>query len=134
LIPVICLRNNPLTEKARSWRDEIELALDVIQDMRHLNPASISCYQVIHGLCGQYLVGRRLEDADEESSTIFATEESPQTQISNVYSMMWPDMPPVEADIVMHEGFWKDFLYQRPVDEDNNQAGNNLESDLSWQI
>lgn len=39
-------------------------------------------------------------------------EESPQTQINNVFSMMWPNVPPMEAaDVVMgDDAGWMDFL------------------------
>lgn len=36
--------------------------------------------------------------------------ESPQTQMNNVYSMMWPNVPALEADVVMRDDAWMEFL------------------------
>jgi len=38
------------------------------------------------------------------------TNESPQTQMNNVYSMMWPNVPALEADVVMQDDAWMEFL------------------------
>jgi len=36
--------------------------------------------------------------------------ESPQTQMNHVYSMMWPNVPALEADVVMQDDAWMEFL------------------------
>jgi transcriptional regulatory protein GAL4 len=37
-------------------------------------------------------------------------DESPQTQINGLYEMMWPSMNAYEADVVMQDDAWMDFL------------------------
>lgn len=37
--------------------------------------------------------------------------DSPQTQINHIYSMMWPNVTPLEAaDLVMGDDAWMEFL------------------------
>jgi len=36
--------------------------------------------------------------------------ESPQTQMNHVYNMMWPNLPALEADVVMQDDAWMEFL------------------------
>lgn len=48
--------------------------------------------------------------------------ESPQTQMNNVYSMMWPNVPALEADVVMQDDAWMEFL--RGEDPDFGNFGN----------
>jgi transcriptional regulatory protein GAL4 len=97
LVPVFCLRNAPLSENAGSWRLDIEVALNVIESMFLINSSSLMCYDTIYNLYGEYLTSNPLSDDIKMAST----QESPQTQISNVYSMMWPNVPAVKADVVM---------------------------------
>ncbi|KAK2056218.1 hypothetical protein LY76DRAFT_607144 [Colletotrichum caudatum] len=89
------------------------------------------CYQVIMDLCG-----RSLNDDAVAAARVPAThpqmqataapghepdavptgtpepiDESPQTQINSVFSMMWPNVPPTEAaDVVMGDDAWMEFL------------------------
>jgi transcriptional regulatory protein GAL4 len=37
-------------------------------------------------------------------------EESPQTQINNIYAMMWPSATTADADLFMQDGEWTSFL------------------------
>lgn len=74
--------------------------------MREINPASVECHQVILKLCGEYL-------NDRSSGDDFAfhdVEESPQTQISNVYSMMWPNANLSDMEVLMQDNTWDEFL------------------------
>jgi transcriptional regulatory protein GAL4 len=51
------------------------------------------------------------QPVDLEQWTSEPVEESPQTQINNVFSMMWPNAPPMEvADVVMGDDTWMNFL------------------------
>jgi hypothetical protein len=71
-----------------------------------VNSSSPRCHQVILKLCGQFL-------QDEEKvgmANADPTNESPQTQMNNVYSMMWPNVPALEADVVMQDDAWMEFL------------------------
>jgi len=112
-VPIFCLRNEPLSENAHSWRHDIGLALDVIEGMFSINSSSLKCYDTIHNLCGEYLTS----NPSTSNFQMPSTHESPQTQISNVYSMMWPSVPAVEADVVMQDEAWLRFLNEPPPEQ-----------------
>ena len=40
----------------------------------------------------------------------YPAEESPQTQINNIYAMMWPSATHADADLLMQDGEWASFL------------------------
>lgn len=96
-----------------------------------MNSSSSRCYQVIIDLCGRFLdssVTTRAPAAPAEtqptttpdysanpihgaSAAPEPIDESPQTQINSVFSMMWPNVPPMEAaDVVMGDDAWMEFL------------------------
>jgi hypothetical protein len=94
---------------------------------------------VILKLCGQFLrqddIGSRAEGLETsgisgQNGTAGTTgmspiNESPQTQMNNVYSMMWPNVPALEADVVMQDDAWMEFLRGEDPDFGNfvNQEG-----------
>lgn len=45
-----------------------------------------------------------------EDGAMGPVDESPQTQMNGLYEMMWPGMNPYEADVVMQDDAWMDFL------------------------
>lgn len=85
LIPVICLRNDPQSPLADGWRGQVLQAVEVLELMVSLNPTAKRCLGVIQSLCGAYL-----------HPTVDGwgrpTEESPQTQLANLYPLMWPTL------------------------------------------
>jgi transcriptional regulatory protein GAL4 len=133
LIPCICLRNSPLAAQAADWRSQILTTLTTISSLAPVNSSSPRCHQVIFKLCGQFL---RLDELSTGASVAITTaqdgtpaptgmspiNESPQTQMNNVYSMMWPNVPALEADVVMQDDAWMEFL--RGEDPDFGNFGN----------
>lgn len=144
LIPCICLRNDPASPGASDWREQIVTTLRVIRAMRTLNASSARSYRIIEDLCGRYLEAYDLEpfdDLDDQwlvhsdvgvESQLAASQaplepwleaqpvgESPQTQINNVFSMMWPNVPPMEAadEVMGDEAGWMQFLRAGSVDD-----------------
>lgn len=114
LVPVFCLRNDPLSASASPWRQDINLALAVFESMFSVNSSSIKCFNTIQSLCGQYLTSG---SGNTTQSNPPPTEESPHTQINNAYSMMWPNIQLAEADVAMHDDAWLNFLGDLPPDE-----------------
>jgi transcriptional regulatory protein GAL4 len=86
LIPVICLRNDPLSSLAEGWRSQILQAVEVLESMASLNPTAQRCLGVIQSLCGTYL------QATVDGAWDRPTDESPQTQLANLYPLMWPTL------------------------------------------
>ncbi|KAL6404585.1 Regulatory protein GAL4 [Ilyonectria robusta] len=133
LIPCICLRNQPSASDASDWRAQITTTLHTITALAPNNASSARCYQIISDLSGRFLDNDQVEQpvplAPTEQDPVGGNEntgqqvgpeqwipepveESPQTQINNVFSMMWPNAPPMEvADVVMgDDAGWMDFL------------------------
>lgn len=93
LIPCVRLRNEPSSEHAPEWRTQIRTSLDVINDIGHLNPASKECKEVVSRLCSQYLFQTSQHETSPGANggmLLEPIEESPLTQIDNMYPMMWP--------------------------------------------
>ncbi|KAK4560364.1 hypothetical protein LTR86_005560 [Recurvomyces mirabilis] len=119
LIPVMCLRNNPMSDQASSWRQQIQTVLTVFDAMREINPSSKDCRNIILKLCAGFLAPDQRTQASEVGPASSFTwqqpiEESPQTQLSGVYSMMWPMSLSAEPDIMMPDQGWTNFLAQVP--------------------
>jgi transcriptional regulatory protein GAL4 len=66
--------------------------------------------------------------------TGYPTEESPQTQINNVYSMMWPNANDTEVDALMQGGLWNDVFsgVDEIVQQDEGILGDLGESQFTW--
>ncbi|KAI0380619.1 hypothetical protein F5Y04DRAFT_271326 [Hypomontagnella monticulosa] len=149
LIPCICLRNGPYSTQASQWRDQIAVTLRTIASLASVNSSAGRCHQVISELCSRYLepatvaVNPRSSSAtvnDQPPTQNYGNErpgesrpntipaevnmgepiaDSPQTQINHIYSMMWPNVTPLEAaDLVMGDDAWMEFL-----GEDNGGGG-----------
>ncbi|GKT44228.1 regulatory protein gal4 [Colletotrichum spaethianum] len=130
LIPCICLRNDPSASNAADWKEQVTTTIRCIIALAPVNSSSPPCYQVIIDLCGRFLnddfVAARVLVAqpqmqarmthNHETNTVQPAapepiDESPQTQINSVFSMMWPNVPPMEAaDVVMGDDAWMEFL------------------------
>ncbi|KAG9558488.1 hypothetical protein KCU71_g10169, partial [Aureobasidium melanogenum] len=104
LIPCLCLRNQPNAPLASDWRSQIQQTLFVMTEMNDINPSSIECQSVIMRLCGHFL--STTSTSVPSCAPLLATEESPQTQINNVYSMMWPNASPASTDLLMSDPQW----------------------------
>jgi hypothetical protein len=90
LIPAICLRNDPQCALATSWRDQITQAMHVLESMSRLNSTASRCLGVLRSLCGSYF--------DPSVDGWGPTEESPQTQLANLYPLMWPTLEMSQLD------------------------------------
>jgi hypothetical protein len=109
--------------------------------MMPLNASSSRCHQIISKLCSNYLETTpaagietqpdtpvlKVYDEQPPQQVLETTSpwpgtepvgESPETQINNVFSMMWPNVPPLEAaDVVMGDEFgWMEFLRSGSAD------------------
>ncbi|KAK3076021.1 hypothetical protein LTR53_000198 [Teratosphaeriaceae sp. CCFEE 6253] len=118
LIPVLCLRNDPTSDQAQGWREQIQSVLTVLESMLQRNPASKECRQVITSLCAGFLT---IDAGSGFAGNEFAqlpVEESPQTQLSGVYPMMWPGggANATEIDFLMPDHVWPDLMGQVPPD------------------
>ena len=116
LIPCLCLRNQPNAPLASDWRLQIQQTLSVMTEMNSINPSSTECQSVIMRLCGHFLNPTTSASVSGNIAPQMATEESPQTQINNVYSMMWPNASPASTDMLMSDPQWAFVMNQGHVD------------------
>ena len=144
LIPCICLRNEPSSPFAADWRGQLTTTLHTITALASINASSGRCYQIISDLCGRYLDTPQVDRGGPQQGNMdgLAIEnvaanqtvdvnswpeqpvaESLQTQINSVFSMMWPNAPPMEAaNVVMGDDGWMEFLRAGSMD---NWPGSN---------
>jgi transcriptional regulatory protein GAL4 len=109
LIPIICLRNDPQSHSADSWRDQIVETIRVLESMVLLNPTAERCLDVVRSLCSSYLT--------VEENLYGPTDESPQTQLTNLYPMMWPTLEAAQfegVDAMLQESTIMEFMNQIP--------------------
>ncbi|KAK8226151.1 Zn(II)2Cys6 transcription factor [Phyllosticta capitalensis] len=66
LVPLIALRNEPDSEHADDWGQQVQKAVAVLEDMAQMNSTASRCLRVIQ------------------------TEASPQTQLNHFNSLLWP--------------------------------------------
>lgn len=99
LIPVICLRNDPLADSAPLWRQQILSALAVMSDMMRLNSAATRCHSTVMSLCGGFL-------GDNTPPNLI---ESPQTQLNALQHFLWPITDPQYAG--GYDGFQESAAY-----------------------
>jgi transcriptional regulatory protein GAL4 len=111
MIPTVCLRNEPSSGMANTWRDQLNTALGIMQSMFAINPASRECHEVVLRLCSDYLAN---PTGIPTSSPVFGlepVEESPNTQINALYGMMWPGV-----DMLVENDSWNNFITDLPED------------------
>lgn len=116
MIPSVCLRNEPMSELSPDWREQLNTALKIMQSMFSINPSSRECYEVVLRLCSNYLPASSGVPTSSPNFGLEPVEESPNTQIENLYSMMWPGANTTEVDMLIENDTWNDFIADIPED------------------
>lgn len=119
MIPSVCLRNDPTSTMAQDWREQLDIALKIMQSMFSLNPSSRECYEVVLRLCSNYLLNASGVPISSPTFGMEPVEESPNTQIEGLYSMMWPGANTTEVDMLIENDSWNDFIADIPDDSRN---------------
>jgi transcriptional regulatory protein GAL4 len=119
MIPSVCLRNDPTSSMAQDWREQLDLALNVMQSMFSINPSSRECHEVVRGLCSNYLLNASGVPSSSPNFGMEPVEESPNTQIEGLYSMMWPSANTTEVDMLIENDSWNNFIADLPDDSPN---------------
>lgn len=84
MIPVICLRNDPQAAIAFSWREQIKQSIETLKKMVTMSLAAERCLGAIDALCGGLL-----EQDNDLQVELLPTDESPRTQLNNLYPLLW---------------------------------------------
>lgn len=114
MIPSVCLRNDPTSLMAKDWREQLNIALNVMQSMFAINPASRECHEVVLRLCSDYLTDASAFPTSSPTFGLQPVEESPNTQIEGLYSMMWPGANTTEVDMLIENDSWNNFIADFP--------------------
>lgn len=99
-----------------NWRSQLRQTMRTMQLIEPVNPRAQKCYDVIQRLCSPFLESHVPDPQQSIGVTPgsvnieFPIEESPQTQINNMYAMMWPNANPAEADVPMQDSMWTGFF------------------------
>jgi transcriptional regulatory protein GAL4 len=102
LVPVISLRNDPQSPMASEWREDIEIATQIVKSMVGLSIFAEKCFQTLERLSIGYTSHNGGQDASETGQIPDSTDESPITQMLSMHSMMWPEVP----EFNMEEQLW----------------------------
>ena len=119
MIPSVCLRNDPTSTMAQDWREQLDIALSIMQSMFLINPSSRECYEVVLRLCSNYLFNASGVPTSSPRFGMEPVEESPNTQIEGLYSMMWPGASTTEVDMLIENDSWNNFIADIPDDSHN---------------
>jgi transcriptional regulatory protein GAL4 len=113
-----------------------------MQQILPVNPSAQECYNVIQRLCGPFLQAqvndRPLGSTPDSTFAGYppqeSTQESPQTQINNVYAMMWPNANPAEVDLLMQDGLWSGFFpdMEGSMPQTMDGQGDNGSTQFPW--
>jgi transcriptional regulatory protein GAL4 len=96
LVPLISLRNEPQSPLANSWRDDINIATQIVKSMVELIPSAARCLELLEKLSAGFFIGDTDQpqgSTSEEGLMQHPINESPITQILSMRSMMFPDPP-----------------------------------------
>jgi transcriptional regulatory protein GAL4 len=119
MIPSVCLRNDPASPMAQDWREQLDIALKIMQSMFSINPSSRDCYEIVLRLCSNYLLNASGVHTSSPTFGMEPVEESPNTQIEGLYSMMWPGANTTEVDMLIENDSWNNFIADIPDDSQN---------------
>lgn len=124
MIPSVCLRNDPASTMAQDWREQLDIALNVMRSMFSINPSSRECHEVVLRLCSSYLINASGVPTSSPRFGMKPVEESPNTQIEGLYSMMWPGANTTEVDMLIENDSWNNFIADISDDQHNSSDQN----------
>ena len=78
---------------ASEWREDIEIATQIVKSMVELSTFAEKCFQTLERLTIGYTSHNGGQDASETGQIPDSTDESPITQMLSMHSMMWPEVP-----------------------------------------
>lgn len=94
LVPLISLMNEPQSCLADSWRDDINITMQVLKGMVELSPSAAKCLRVISELSAGYLseeAGQTKGGVSDEQWLPDPIQESAVNQMLSMHSLMFPE-------------------------------------------
>ncbi|KAG7838146.1 hypothetical protein KL941_003777 [Ogataea angusta] len=87
LMPLVCLRNDPLAAQAEQWKRDILTAEQVLQRLLHICPIATKILELSKSLGADYVASA---DAAADLLASAGTDESPMSQLTHLHSVLWP--------------------------------------------
>ncbi|SGZ56682.1 CIC11C00000003915 [Sungouiella intermedia] len=90
MMPLVCLRNDPLSIEAQSWRNDVGIAKGIITKIMNICPPAVRILDLIEKVsAGCFTV---MEEASATHAIPnLAPEEAPLSQLMQLHLMLWPD-------------------------------------------
>lgn len=89
LMPLVCLRSNPISPNSELWRNDVNTAISIIKKIVVICPPADRILSLIDSLGSGYL-------SHEETEAIETITDSPFSQLMQLHNMLWPDTFDVE--------------------------------------
>lgn len=90
VMPLVCVRNDPTSLNATTWRQDITIAKSIIQRLINICPTANRILNLIDSLGSDGLT----------DSINFPTEDSPTSQLIQLHSMLWPGSFDIEQQFL----------------------------------
>ena len=93
LMPLVCLRNDPVSTHADDWRFDVNSAQNIIQKLIVICPAANKILDLIKSLGKTHLTGQSQGNDNDNSIPSYptlGTDESPLSQLNQLHEMLWP--------------------------------------------
>ena len=106
LILCLCLRSQQDSPHTNEWREQINVALRLMESLGRWTHSSKACYEVLQRLCEG-----RLRNNTEISDGNMPTTNPYMVQTDENWSTAWPDVYPIEdfdQGMLMQTDFWTD--------------------------
>jgi hypothetical protein len=108
LILCLCLRSQQDSPSTNEWREQINVALRLMESLGRWTNSSKACYEVLQRLCQG-----RLRNNTEVPDGIMSSTNPYTVQMDENWSAAWPDVYPIEdfdEGMMMQADFWTDLL------------------------
>lgn len=108
LILCLCLRSQQDSSRTDEWREQINVALRLMESLGRWTNSSKACHEVLERLCQ----GCLRNNTEVPDGTVPATN-SYMAHLDENWSTTWPDVYPIEdfdQGMMMQTDFWTDLL------------------------
>ncbi|KAF3985373.1 hypothetical protein FT663_01868 [Candidozyma haemuli var. vulneris] len=103
VMPLVCLRNDPVSPEANGWRKEVVMAQRVIDKISKICPPAVRISELISNMGGGCLghqehnsSGLTPFNPDNMAFPTMAVDESPMSQLMQLHTMLWPSSFDIE--------------------------------------
>lgn len=104
VMPLVCLRNDPVSPEANNWRNDVMMSQRVVDKILKICPPAARISEFISGMASgclgtqpeQHLATFSPLNTDNMSFPTVAVDESPISQLMQLHTMLWPSSFDIE--------------------------------------